>query len=101
VSQAQDADLVVGPPRLLEPHTLRTGLFAEFVGREVVRAMLALAALSLVCGTVYLAYRASQEHHWDSAKQWLQVVLPAETGILGSVLGFYFGSQQSERLRRG
>jgi hypothetical protein len=100
VSQQPDLD-IVGPPRLLESRPLRAGLFAEFVGREVVRALLALAALLLVCGTIYLAYRASQQHQWTAAKQWLQVVLPAEMGILGSVLGFYFGAHQSDRSHRG
>lgn len=67
------------------------------LGREIVRALLALAALGLVFTTVILAYDATQGHSWSSAKEWLQVVLPAETGILGSVLGFYFGSHQAER----
>ena len=31
---------------------------------------------------------------WSSAKDWLQVVLPAETGLFGSALGFYFGNSR-------
>jgi hypothetical protein len=72
-------------------------IFGDRLGREIVRALLALAALALVFMTVVLAFNATQGHAWASAKDWLQVVLPAETGILGSVLGFYFGSHQSER----
>ena len=30
---------------------------------------------------------------WDVMKQILAVRLPAETGLLGSILGFYFGSK--------
>jgi hypothetical protein len=72
----------------------------ERLGREIVRALLALLALALVFMTVFLAYRASQGDRWPSAREWLQAVLPAETGILGSVLGFYFGAHQAERRSR-
>lgn len=30
---------------------------------------------------------------WSTLKEVLSVLLPAETGLLGSVLGFYFGSK--------
>ena len=68
---------------------------ARSSGQEIVRAALVLVALGLVCGTVYLAYAASQHGHWVFAREWLDVVLPAETGIAGSALGFYFGSHRS------
>lgn len=61
------------------------------------RTVLALAAFVLLALTVWWAYEASQGSHWASAKEWLQVVLPAETGILGSALGFYFGSRHGRR----
>src|SRR6266568_1270338 len=31
---------------------------------------------------------------WSSVKDWLQVVLPAETGLFGSAMGFYFGNSR-------
>jgi hypothetical protein len=77
--------------------TLTFQVTGDRLGREIVRALLALFALGLVVTTVVLAYEATQGGHWSNAKDWLQAVLPAETGILGSVLGFYFGSHQSER----
>ena len=33
---------------------------------------------------------------WSTLKEVLSVLLPAETGLLGSVLGFYFGSKTNE-----
>jgi hypothetical protein len=30
---------------------------------------------------------------WSTLKEVLSVLLPAETGLLGSILGFYFGSK--------
>jgi membrane protein YqaA with SNARE-associated domain len=32
---------------------------------------------------------------WTTLKEVLSVLLPAETGLLGSILGFYFGSKAS------
>lgn len=41
---------------------------------------------------------------WDTMKEILSILLPAETGLLGSILGFYFGTKsnvtQSERKDR-
>jgi hypothetical protein len=101
VSQYPDAglaasslsDVVVGPPQDFARPPVRS-LGPESAGRELVRALIAIVALALVFLTVYLAYHASQHGRWGAAKQWLQVVLPAETGTLGSALGFYFGSSR-------
>jgi len=59
--------------------------------------MLALLALALIILTVWLGYNASQGSHWDAGKDWLSAVLPAETAILGSALGFYFGSNKNNK----
>lgn len=88
---------VVPPPPPLRRRRIEGSLVFQSAGREIVRSLLALAALALVFLTVYLAYAATQGSHWTSAKEWLQAVLPAETAILGSALGFYFGSRQSGR----
>jgi hypothetical protein len=34
--------------------------------------------------------------NWVSAKELIQLLLPAETALLGSALGFYFGSRSTE-----
>ena len=45
----------------------------------------------------YLVVFASVESsswpaHWQQTKEMLQIILPAITGIIGTVIGFYFGS---------
>jgi hypothetical protein len=35
---------------------------------------------------------ASWSNHWAQTKEMLQTILPALTGLIGSVIGFYFGS---------
>lgn len=34
--------------------------------------------------------------HWSQTKEMLQIVLPAVTGLIGSVIGFYFGSTENK-----
>ena len=81
---------VVIPPAPIPQHELKqvlsgseVALRARSTGQEIVRATLALLALGLVCFTVYLAFSASQHGDWPSAKEWLDVVLPAEVGNRG------------------
>jgi len=45
----------------------------------------------------YLVVFASIEstswpQHWQQTKEMLQIIMPAITGIIGTVIGFYFGS---------
>jgi hypothetical protein len=35
---------------------------------------------------------ASWANHWAQTKEMLNLILPAITGLIGSVIGFYFGS---------
>ncbi len=35
---------------------------------------------------------ASYPAHWSQTKEMLQIILPALTGIIGTVIGFYFGT---------
>ncbi len=35
---------------------------------------------------------ASYPAHWSQTKEMLQILLPALTGIIGTVIGFYFGT---------
>jgi hypothetical protein len=43
-------------------------------------------------GTLGCSYAGILLHHPLAVKSWLQVILPAETGLLGSACGFFFGS---------
>ena len=40
---------------------------------------------------------ASWPSHWDQTKDMLQIILPALTGLIGSVSGFYFGSRNNTK----
>jgi hypothetical protein len=53
-----------------------------------------IGLLSMLGWIVVLACIASSSSpdHWAQTKEMLQMVLPALTGLIGSVLGFYFGS---------
>ncbi len=44
----------------------------------------------------YLSFAASSiDTTWVRVKDAMQAILPAVTSVLGTVLGFYFGSQKS------
>jgi fructose-specific phosphotransferase system IIC component len=49
-----------------------------------------LLALTIVL--VYLGPLSGQP--WAQIMQWLQVILPVETVLLGSTVGFYFGNRR-------
>ena len=66
-----------------------------------VRLILAVTFALLFVGTIIAAlamtFRAPDPAKtWITMKDVLAVLLPAETGILGSMLGFYFGTQAVE-----
>jgi len=79
-------------PRQLKP--VRTPYSVREVSTELVRASLALLSLFLLIATVVLAWLSVGDQEWADAEKWLQIVLPAETAILGSALGFYFGDRR-------
>jgi hypothetical protein len=60
------------------------------------RASLALLFTGLLIVIIVLGYTAAQGGHWTNTKEWLQAVLPAVTGLLGSAAGFYFGTRKGE-----
>ena len=58
--------------------------------------MLALLFFGLFAATVLLSFLHLNTSGWKDTEQWLQVILPAETALLGSATGFYFGTKKSE-----
>jgi heme A synthase len=58
--------------------------------REQGRLILALATLFVLAWTAYLAWKRAGTPRWEDTKNWLQVVLPVETTLLGSAWTFYF-----------
>ena len=62
--------------------------------RDYVRLTVTVGLLAIFG---YLVVFASIEStswpaHWQQTKEMLQIILPAITGIIGTVIGFYFGS---------
>jgi heme/copper-type cytochrome/quinol oxidase subunit 3 len=64
--------------------------------REKIRGQVALAAaitfFAVVFFYLFQATRATDQ--WPQVKEAMQSVLPAVTSVLGTVVGFYFGSQK-------
>ena len=61
------------------------------VNQELVRAGLAVLLLMLVAAVVVIALIRAP--NWEAISELLNVALPALTGLLGSAVGFYFGSR--------
>ncbi len=45
--------------------------------------------------TIVLSFLHLSTKDWGQTKEWLQVLLPAETALIGSATGFYFGARKS------
>lgn len=59
--------------------------------RTFLSRMFAIAFAATIVGGFIGAFSS----HWAEVKELLQVLLPAETGLLGSALGFYFGQSKN------
>jgi ABC-type dipeptide/oligopeptide/nickel transport system permease component len=68
----------------------------NFWATEVVRALLAyIFAFFLLIVITWGFYNSGQEEQvWMQTKELLQLLLPAITAILGSAIGFYYGTQK-------
>jgi len=49
-------------------------------------------ALTVIASFIVVIFRGSE---WQNTKDLIQVLLPAETALMGSAVGFYFGSQKT------
>jgi hypothetical protein len=79
-----------GPRYMLVPYNRQQQY--DYVRMVVTVGLLALFAFIIV----WVAIKSSGSRDaWKQTEDMLQVVLPALTGLIGSVLGFYFGSQKS------
>ena len=65
--------------------------------QEVVRSGLALLLAALLGLTIVWSFIKVDAggKTWANTKDLLELLLPAETALLGSAVGFYFGSQRS------
>ena len=62
--------------------------------QEVVRALLAFTFVIILVLTIVFAFQNVSGPNWTNTKELLQLLLPAETALLGSAVGFYFGSRR-------
>ncbi len=65
--------------------------------REAVRAVVALFTMAAFFSVVFFyLYQAAKgsDANWQRFAEAMHSVLPAVTSVLGTALGFYFGSQQ-------
>ncbi len=74
-------------PRYQERH-----LWAQ----ELVRSGLALVLTAILALTIIGAFIGALSSNWPNVKELLQLILPAETALLGGAVGFYFGSRQQQ-----
>ena len=84
--------IVEGPPMLVSG-SLRPDVTEKEKSRS--RVLITVILIAFLPVTIMLAYAAIFTSHWSEAKELLQIVLPVETALLGSVVGYYFGAQKS------
>jgi hypothetical protein len=80
-----------GPGYKLEPYNPEPR-------RDYVRAIVTITLVVAFLGLLADACAASfaSKDHWEQTKEMLQILMPALTGLLGSALGFYFGTKSGE-----
>jgi hypothetical protein len=78
----------VGSPPTASTTRVRPG-FEEFV-----RAALAVVFAILLAATGAWAFIEIHSKDWNHVKSLLDILIPAETALLGSAVGFYFGTKK-------
>jgi hypothetical protein len=66
----------------------------QLLMHELVRGALAFAFVILLAGVIVLAYTKIGTDSWDQAKEFMDVLVPALSALLGSATGFYFASRR-------
>lgn len=68
----------------------RTGLLFQ----ELVRSGLAIALVLLLMLVIVLSFAKVGTDGWADTKSFLEIIVPALIALLGSAMGFYFGSRR-------
>ncbi len=66
--------------------------------QDLIRSIIALTFVAIFALTVILAFIVVILFNgdWASTKDLLQLLFPAETALIGSAVGFYFGAKTAE-----
>jgi hypothetical protein len=62
--------------------------------QEHARLWIAVGLIGILALTILGAFIGAFSSNWTNVKDLLQLLLPAETALLGGALGFYFGSDK-------
>lgn len=91
-SPARAAARAVGPAGSVDG--LQAKPYSPERQRDWVRLIVTCGLLLILGYLVVFATveSASYPSHWQQTKEMLQILLPALTGIIGTVIGFYFGT---------
>lgn len=70
--------------------------------RDYVRLVVTVGLLLMLMIVIVWACveSASWPNHWQQTKEMLQIIVPALVGLIGSVIGFYFGASQTSSSAR-
>lgn len=66
--------------------------------QDLIRSIIALTFVAIFALTVILAFMVVIffNGNWTNTKDLLQLLFPAETALIGSAVGFYFGAKTAE-----
>jgi hypothetical protein len=97
-SRTQDLDPLedAGPPLAEVPFPKGGAVYDPAKDRETTRSKLALRVVWLLVGVVALLMGSviSELNTWEEVEGMASSVLPAVLTVVGTVLGFYFGSEK-------
>lgn len=91
---ADEAGDPAGPPFGIpeSPRVVVDRRQRRFEGDAQVRLVLTYMFIAIFAGTIAISAFRLSGSDWANTKEWLQALLPAETALIGSATGFYFGS---------
>ena len=88
------------PPNLVGPlrPVVKTAVYNPEKQRDFVRTLTTFGFILVFALTIIAALYVVIWHgtSWSQTKELLELLLPAETALIGSAVGFYFGSKAAQ-----
>lgn len=93
--QAQQQDIPVEVPQYRPFVTEGDATYLLEKGRDVVRMLTTFGLIFIFIVTVLVSFYSVIWHdsQWKDTKDLIEIMLPAETALIGSVVGFYFATK--------